>query len=262
MALHLHPFSTPRVYREQRTRRGSRSVLISLFFHHVGDERPCQRCIKRGLQDACHDGVRKKAKYLHDAPNEALMPGVGGSHFSNIGRARNGQILTVDGSLVDRAAGVSPHNHFYPGRPAIPTSYAVFPPTQTPGLMGPPLQEPMMSSTGFGSRQSPISPTFQAGHAPHTSPLQSLAGAMQHAPPVTQPAAPGPYAGAFFDPSDPALFNFDLASLNIENHYGALEFGMLGHMSSGAADTPSLLTFTFWWPRRSQYQVDGLHWRS
>ncbi|KAI7110413.1 hypothetical protein KC339_g62 [Hortaea werneckii] len=26
-----------------------------------GDERPCLRCIKRGLQDQCHDGVRKKA---------------------------------------------------------------------------------------------------------------------------------------------------------------------------------------------------------
>src|SRR3954471_23168152 len=25
----------------------------------VGDERPCQRCIKRGLADACQDGVRK-----------------------------------------------------------------------------------------------------------------------------------------------------------------------------------------------------------
>jgi len=233
-----HPLRSPlESSGNRKIRRSSRSVLI-LFFNHVGDERPCQRCIKRGLQDACHDGVRKKAKYLHDAPNEALMPGVGGSHFSNISRARNGQILTVDGSLVDRAARVSPHNHYYPGRPAIPTSYAVYPPTQNPGLMGPPLQESMMSSTGFGSRLSPISPTFQAGHAPHTSPLQSLASAMQHAPPVTQAAAPGPYAGAFFDPSDPALFNFDLTSLNFGNHYGALEFGMLGHMSSGAADTP------------------------
>src|ERR1700761_2010371 len=47
-----------------------------------GDERPCQRCIKRGLQDACQDGVRKKAKYLHDAPTEALMPGVVGSLYN------------------------------------------------------------------------------------------------------------------------------------------------------------------------------------
>lgn len=48
-----------------------------------------------------------------------------------------------------------------------------------------------------------------------------------------------PYAGALFDPSNPALFNFDLEGLNFGNHYGALEFGMLGHMSSGAADTPT-----------------------
>jgi hypothetical protein len=57
----------------------------------------------------------------------------------------------------------------------------------------------------------------------------------------SSPMAPGQngFAGTpLFDPSDPALFNFDLASLNFGNHYGALEFGMLGHMSSGAADSP------------------------
>lgn len=46
------------------------------------------------------------------------------------------------------------------------------------------------------------------------------------------------FSGALFDPSNPALFNFDLEGINFGNHYGALEFGMLGHMSSGAADTP------------------------
>lgn len=46
------------------------------------------------------------------------------------------------------------------------------------------------------------------------------------------------FGGALFDPSNPALFNFDLEGLNFGNHYGALEFGMLGHMSSGAAETP------------------------
>ncbi|KAI6855756.1 hypothetical protein KC334_g22325, partial [Hortaea werneckii] len=48
-----------------------------------GDERPCLRCIKRGLQDQCHDGVRKKAKYLHDAPPEALIPGLAGHYPMN-----------------------------------------------------------------------------------------------------------------------------------------------------------------------------------
>jgi PAS domain-containing protein len=42
------------------------------------------------------------------------------------------------------------------------------------------------------------------------------------------------FNGLPFDPSDPALFNFDIASLNFGNQYGALEFGMLNHMSAGA----------------------------
>jgi hypothetical protein len=42
--------------------------------------------------------------------------------------------------------------------------------------------------------------------------------------------------GLAFDPSDPALFNFDIASLNFGNQYGAMEFGMLNHMSSTAHD--------------------------
>lgn len=46
------------------------------------------------------------------------------------------------------------------------------------------------------------------------------------------------FSSALFDPSNPALFNFDLEGLNFGSHYGALEFGMLGHMSSGAAETP------------------------
>jgi hypothetical protein len=45
------------------------------------DARPCQRCIKRGLQESCQDGIRKKAKYLQDAidvadqkPAEQISP--------------------------------------------------------------------------------------------------------------------------------------------------------------------------------------------
>jgi PAS domain-containing protein len=46
------------------------------------------------------------------------------------------------------------------------------------------------------------------------------------------------FSTAMFDPSNPAIFNFDLEGLNFGSHYGALEFGILGHMSSGAAETP------------------------
>ena len=65
----------------------------------LGDERPCTRCIKRGLQDACQDGVRKKAKYLHDAPNEALMPGVGATLYTHPqARKQNSSASSHNGS--------------------------------------------------------------------------------------------------------------------------------------------------------------------
>lgn len=35
------------------------------------NNRPCERCVARGLADTCRDGLRKKAKYLSDVP-EAL----------------------------------------------------------------------------------------------------------------------------------------------------------------------------------------------
>lgn len=78
----------------------------------------------------------------------------------------------------------------------------------------------------FPSQQSPVSPTFQT--APQLSGL-------------TVPQVSGDMSAmtsAFFDPSNPALYNFNLEGLNFGSQYGAMEFGMLNHMSSGAADTP------------------------
>ncbi|KAK9457793.1 hypothetical protein V1511DRAFT_507889 [Dipodascopsis uninucleata] len=56
-----------------RTGRPKRKKASRACFHcqkaHLtcDDARPCQRCIKRGLQASCQDGIRKKAKYLNDA---------------------------------------------------------------------------------------------------------------------------------------------------------------------------------------------------
>ncbi|KAK9465666.1 hypothetical protein V1512DRAFT_292330 [Lipomyces arxii] len=60
-----------------RTGRPKRKKASRACFHcqkaHLtcDDARPCQRCIKRGLSTTCQDGVRKKAKYLHDASAES-----------------------------------------------------------------------------------------------------------------------------------------------------------------------------------------------
>ncbi|KAA8565598.1 hypothetical protein EYC84_009450 [Monilinia fructicola] len=169
-----------------------------------GDERPCQRCIKRGLADACQDGVRKKAKYLHDAPPEALRPVLGPNYNQQVSNSRGTAVSTP----TEASSGMV--NFF--SQPDTSPSYPLFAANQQ-GQMPPPLQNRL----SFGSNQpSPISPTF------HTAGNR-----------------PGHFGGgAFFDPSNPALFNFDLEGLNFGNHYGALEFGMLGHMASGSAETP------------------------
>jgi len=43
---------------------------------------------------------------------------------------------------------------------------------------------------------------------------------------------------ALFDPSNPAIFNFNLEGLNFGSQYSAMEFGMLNHISSGTTNTP------------------------
>jgi PAS domain-containing protein len=182
----------------------------------IGDERPCQRCIKRGLQDQCHDGVRKKAKYLSDTPSELLNPpGMGGYH-----PYINGTKTTTSNSDSSGIpmTGSNDTGH-YPPQPQTPT-IDVYGQSSSQAQMPPPL-----SATGsFGNQQSPMSPQFNQ----HSSQQHMATTMAQGGPGITQ------YNGLPFDPSDPALFNFDIASLNFGNQYGALEFGMLNHMSSGA----------------------------
>ncbi|CAG8951244.1 hypothetical protein HYFRA_00007992 [Hymenoscyphus fraxineus] len=189
-----------------------------------GDERPCQRCIKRGLADACQDGVRKKAKYLHDAPAEALRPVLGPNYNQvNNPRANNGP-PAVNTSTSETSPQLS--GGFFSQADVSP-SFPIYSAQQNP--MAPPLQ----TRLSYGGQQSPLSPEFQN----QVSRQNSMQQQMPAPQPPTQNEVPGSFGGgALFDPSNPALFNFDLEGLNFGNHYGALEFGMLGHMSSGVGD--------------------------
>lgn len=202
----------------------------------TGDERPCQRCIKRGLQDACHDGVRKKAKYLHDAPDGALMPGIGGNFYNNANAMRNNMPLTRNGANVVKMQ--RNNNHFYNSQQ--PGSYNVYQQNKSHDQVPPQLLQENTLNQGSFNTQSPVSPTFNMQNSGLAS---SVA---QQAPNTTTAGGPSQTAlgGPFFDPSDPALFNFDLASMNFGNRYGAMEFGMLGHLATGAAETPPSDTAT------------------
>jgi len=188
-----------------------------------GDERPCLRCIKRGLQDHCHDGVRKKAKYLHDAPNEALVPGLGGSYHSQPGQA------TTNGQSGNTPS-LAPSGQFFSHQvsPSDPFSQAALGgQTQSPavdGMIDPfANQRPHMQSNNFPHNNQSVPQMQQSGGAVD----QNVAQSQQQQ-----------YTAPFLDPTDPSFFNFDISSLNFGNQYGALEFGMLGHMASGAGETP------------------------
>jgi hypothetical protein len=192
------------------------STLTGVFWAKqiIGDERPCQRCIKRGLADACQDGVRKKAKYLHDAPPEALRPVLGPTYNPNmVSKSTNSRHHSNATTASDGSA-------FYPQTTNSQT-YPIFAGSQP---------QVSMPDSIFG-QASPVSPSFQQHNSQRSQPM----GSMQ----ITTPSSDmGNYPNTLFDPSNPAIFNFDLEGLNFGSHYGAMEFGILGHMSSGAAETP------------------------
>ena len=191
-------------------------MSCSLADPSLGDERPCQRCIKRGLMDSCQDGVRKKAKYLHDAPPEALRPVLGPNYNPSPTATRPNahRHPSISTSEASSTAGT-----FF-SQPTV-TQFPMFSAAQTP--IG-----SLAESLPFGNQQSPVSPSFQTSANPQISSMT-----------VPQVSSPMPNFGALpFDPSDPNIFNFNLEGLNFGSQYGAMEFGMLGHMSSGAAETP------------------------
>lgn len=163
------------------------------------------------------------------------MPGVGGNLYSN-NSGRNNMPVSRNSGSTNTPQQQQPQNtnNFYPTpqaqAQAQPGSYNMY-------------QETTMSQSPF-TTQSPVSPTFNLKSSTN-GPNPSITSTMNPQPTpsaalsgdTTQPH--NPFAGPFFDPSDPALFNFDLSSMNFENRYGALEFGMLGHMATGAGDSPS-----------------------
>ena len=202
----------------------------------TGDERPCQRCVKRGLQDQCQDGVRKKAKYLHDAPNEALMPGVGvrgtGNRLQYVTGLGQSQQMPLDSPYQMPSTG-----NVFATQPSQQSPFNVYTSSGSQIQMPPPSSDSLMNSQSFSNQQSPVSPHFNAVPSSQASPMQNMAGMLQANPHPTITPIQGSFNPSVFDAGDSIQYNFDPASFNFGNHYGALEFGMLGQMSSGAAET-------------------------
>ncbi|KAH8814748.1 transcription activator of gluconeogenesis ERT1, partial [Flagelloscypha sp. PMI_526] len=102
------------------------------------DARPCARCIKRGLQDNCTDGIRKKAKYLLEDdelansqdfsflnPSPSLDPNLSDSFTSealNMEFNILSQILGNSQDVNGKSWLDSPSNGSPPANPAWPAS--------------------------------------------------------------------------------------------------------------------------------------------
>ncbi|KAI5255254.1 hypothetical protein E4T42_01974 [Aureobasidium subglaciale] len=215
-----------------------------------GDERPCLRCIKRGLQDHCHDGVRKKAKYLHDAPNDALM-----AHTYN---QNQNQSQMNQSTPTSEQPPVAQPSSYYP-TPVGPQTFANFGHTPSSAPINSPstTDSPLVHPHPYAPQQNMVTQPFPSASSQQMPPPQDPVSSISH---NSSDGKPGqPFNAPFFDPADPSLFNFDISSLNFGNHYGALEFGMLGHMSSGAVETPdaenSLMTSIAYDPTNPNYST-------
>lgn len=183
--------------------------------------------------------MRKKAKYLHDAPSESLMPGMGlrgaSNRFQYVTNLPRGSPLGHETAYPVSSAGSAYAPPF-----AVPTTFSMYASSAPPGGPLPmPLLDPVMSPPGYSAQVSPISPHFTPGPSNQASPMQSMAGILRQNPQTTPNPLENAYGPTVYDPNDPMQYNFDPASFNFGNHYGALEFGMLGHMSSGVVETSS-----------------------
>ncbi|KAK5995197.1 Transcription activator of gluconeogenesis [Cladobotryum mycophilum] len=97
--------------------------------------------------------------------------------------------------------------------------YPVYPNTSQPQVSIP-------DTIAFNPQASPVSPSFQGGPQTTQGPMGNLipGGAVDF--------------NALFDPSNPALYNFDLEGLNFGSQYAGWEFGILNQMGLGAETPP------------------------
>lgn len=105
--------------------------------------------------------------------------------------------------------------------------------------MGPPIIDGSNLVQEFSPVQAVETPSqYQSTPTQQVSPNQDLTANIDHTPSIGT-AGGQSFDTPYFDSNDPSLFNFNISDLNFGNHYGALEFGMLGHIS-GAVNTPEL----------------------
>lgn len=94
-----------------------------------------------------------------------------------------------------------------------------------------PLTDTLINDTDYGTHHLPLTTQFQNPPSLSTS-IRNLISTGPDGSNIQG------FGGNIFDSSDSSQYNFDPASFNFGNHYGALEFGILGHMATGVGQTP------------------------
>jgi len=173
--------------------------------------------------------MRKKAKYLHDTPDDALsgeiihdsspvktVPSLSkknsSRNVSSTNRQQAGDIYGI--GVTDDGFGVAGEDF---GR-----SSRMSDTRQT--------RQAMPTFRSLSSSASGVAPEMSfESHGMSGTPTNDFQQSAQNLPQMTSTFDP-----TFFDADDSTFFNFDTANMDFGNHYGAMEFGMLGQMSSGA----------------------------
>ena len=162
------------------------------------------------------------------------MPGYnGGYHVQSTKAPSDSTTVHVSNNSVSLAQ----NGNIY--RQPNPPDFNMYPQSSDQTSMPPPIQDSSVMNS-MNNPQSGVSPPYSQNSQninQQSVTINTLPNSMPQ-PPQNTASQIQDFSAPLFDPNDPALFKFDIASLNFGNHYGALEFGMLGHMSSGAAETP------------------------
>jgi hypothetical protein len=203
------------------------------------DERSCQQCIKRDLQNFCHDEVKKKAKYLHDASNEFLMSSMRlrdvGNRFQYVANLVQGPSLSHETIYsISSVGGAYAHSL------AVPTIYSMYASSaSSEESISMSLIDSVVIPSAYSAQVSLISPHFTLDLSNQASSMQSMTGVLRQNSQITPNSFENTYDSFIFDLNDPMHYNFDLANFNFENHYDALKFDMLDHMFFDVMKTAS-----------------------
>ncbi|CAN6597778.1 transcription activator of gluconeogenesis Ert1p [Trichomonascus vanleenenianus] len=152
---------SPRTGKPKR-RKANRACVHCQRTHLTCDNnRPCERCVMRGLADTCRDGTRKKAKYLQDVPDSLASAGtLSAEAAAAAAAAANRRRGRAKSKLKQEhnASSLPPQPAKQPQQRAVPI----------PGPV-PSYQQPGMHSYGFSNNYTlaPSTPNTNVNNNPH-----------------------------------------------------------------------------------------------